>query len=63
MKLSIRGKQIVKILGNVITFICVLMIVWGILSFVDVNLHNGFGDTGPSDWNMFKILVEWRDVR
>lgn len=63
MKLSIRGRHIVKILGNVITFICVLMIVWGILSFIDVNLNNGFGGTGPSDWNVFKILVEWRNAR
>ena len=51
-------KKWLKILGNLITILCVLIIIWGIISFIDVNLHNGFGGTGPSDWNMFKILVD-----
>lgn len=63
MKLSARSRKILKWVGNVITVICVLLLIWGIISFVDVNMHNGFGGTGPSDWNMFKILVDWRNAQ
>lgn len=55
-------KKLLKILGNLITIFCVLIIIWGVISFIDVNLHNGFGGTGPSSWNMFKILVGWSNM-
>lgn len=55
-------KKIFKYFGNIVTIFCVLIIIWGIISFIDVNLHNGFGGTGPSDWNMFKILVDWSNA-
>lgn len=58
MKLNATSRKILKWVGNIITVICVLLLIWGIISFVDVNMHNGFGGTGPSDWNMFKILVD-----
>lgn len=62
MKPNAKGRIILKILGNVAISICVLVILWGLISFIDVNLHNGFGGTGPSDWNMFKILVDWSNM-
>ena len=48
-----------KILVNALTILSVLMIVWLILSFVDVNIHNNpanehFGEYAL--WNLFKIL-------
>ena len=58
MKLSVKGKKILEWVGNIIAIICVLCLFWAVVFFVDVNMHNGLGGTGPSDWNMFKILVE-----
>lgn len=63
MKLSVKGRKILKCVGNIMAVICVLLLIWGIISFVDVNMHNGFGGTGPSDWNMFKILVDWSNAQ
>lgn len=63
MKLSARSRKILKWVGNIITIICTLLFIWGIISFIDVNMHNGFGGTGPFDWNMFKILVDWSNAQ
>lgn len=63
MKLNATSRKILKWVGNIITVICVLLLIWGIISFVDLDMHNGFGGTGPSDWNMFKILVDWSNAQ
>ena len=63
MKLSVKGRKILECVGNIIAVICVLFLIWGVVSFVDVNMHNGLGGTGPSDWNMFKILVDWSNAQ
>ena len=62
MKLNAKGRIILKTLGNVVASICVLVILWGLISFIDVNVHNGFGGTGPSSWNLFKLLVDWSNI-
>lgn len=63
MKLSATSRKILEWVGNIIAVICALLLIWGIISFVDVNMYNGFGGTGPSDWNMFKILVDWSNAQ
>ena len=63
MKLNATSRKILKWVGNIITVICVLHLIWGIISLVDLDMLNGFGGTGPSDWNMFKILVDWSNAQ
>lgn len=63
MKLSVTSRKILEWVGNIIAVTGALLLIWGIISFVDVNMHNGFGGTGPSDWNMFKILIDWSDAQ
>ena len=43
MKLSATSRKILEWVGNIIAVICALLLIWGIISFVDVNMHNGFG--------------------
>lgn len=56
-KIEIIGKAI----GNLITFISVLFLLWLTISFFDVNLHNtypgGVDDMLP--WNAFKLFVAY----
>lgn len=60
--MSRGSKKILKYVGNFVSFACLLVIIWAIISFVDVNLHNGIGGTGPSNWNLFKLLVDWSNL-
>lgn len=62
MKLSATSRKILEWVGNIIAVICALLLIWGIISFVDVNVHNGFGGIGPSSWNLFKLLVDWSNT-
>lgn len=55
-------KKLLKyIKKNKISFIfnaiCILLIIWFLVSFIDVNLHNGIGDNGTQNaWNIFNLL-------
>ena len=60
---SKKTKKVLRVISNLITFVCVLFIIWGILSFIDVNMHNTLlYPSGPSDWNLFKILIDWKET-
>lgn len=51
-------KRLGKVVVNSISVISTLLILWMIISFIDVNLHNGLNGDGPQlSWNFFSLLV------
>jgi hypothetical protein len=47
-----------KKLTVIINIVFVLFLLWILISFIDVNLHNNAAETAKeiADWNFFKIL-------
>lgn len=56
-------RKLTRWIEAIIITLSILILLWGVASFIDVNIHNGFGGSGPSDWNLFKILMDLSDVR
>jgi branched-subunit amino acid permease len=50
-----RGKSLMKKLGKVFTIICITLIMWLVLSWVDINAHNST-DEDYASWNYFNIF-------
>lgn len=51
-------KRFRKLLANLICVLGTLIILWVLISFIDVNLHNGLDGEGPQlSWNFFSLLV------
>lgn len=46
---------------NLIIAICSIVLVWLLLSVVDINMHN-LSDCKYSWWNIFKLFLENRGV-
>ena len=47
-----------KILGMLFTILTIMAIMWFVLSYLDVVLHNLDECPQYQDWNIFKIMVE-----
>lgn len=48
-----------SILLNITTLISILVAIWFIVSFIDVNLHNDLTESKEkAPWNMFVMMVE-----
>ena len=47
-----------KILGMLFTILMIMAIMWFILSYLDVVLHNLDEHPQHQGWNIFKIMVE-----
>lgn len=48
-----------NVFSTLITLACVLVLVWFVASFIDVNLHNNYFSKNYGDfasWNIFTIL-------
>ena len=46
-----------KTISAVFTVLCTLLLLWIVISFVDVILHNGVNGDGPMlVWNIFQIF-------
>jgi len=52
-------EKITNTIENIIITIIVIIFLWFLISFIDVNLHN-MSDYQYADWNMFRI---WEDGR
>lgn len=56
-----KMEKMLKVVGNLFTFVNVLFLMWLVISFIDVNLHNtypgGVADMLP--WNAFTLFVEY----
>jgi len=52
-------EKIANTIENIIITIIVIIFLWFLISFIDVNLHN-MSDYQYADWNMFRI---WEDGR
>jgi uncharacterized membrane protein len=49
-----------KVISNILTIVSVAMIVWLLLSFVDVNIHNNPAAENYqqfAQWNLFKLFL------
>lgn len=47
-----------KILSMLFTILMIMAIMWFVLSYLDVILHNLDEHPRYQDWNIFKIMVE-----
>ena len=47
-----------KILGMLFTILMIMAIMWFVLSYLDVVLHNLDENPQYQGWNIFKIMVE-----
>ena len=55
-------KKNFKILDNVITTMCIALVMWIVASWVDINQHNNPMEEDYKDyakWNMFEIVVSF----
>ncbi len=50
-------EKITNTIENIIITIIVIIFLWFLISFIDVNLHN-MSDYQYADWNMFVIMEE-----
>jgi hypothetical protein len=48
-------KSTKKVLENVACGICLIVLIWGFASFIDVNAHN-MSDYQYASWNLFNIF-------
>jgi hypothetical protein len=46
-----------KIFRYIVSFLMILMVVWFVMSFVDVIIHNLNPDPVYKAWNLFSIMV------
>ena len=53
------SKNCIQVKEVVIKVITSAIFIWIVISFFDVNLHNGFNGTGPAPWNFFKLITSW----
>lgn len=53
-------EKIFNTIENIIITIIVIIFLWFLISFIDVNLHN-MSDYKYADWNMFRIWEETRE--
>lgn len=52
-----KKSRLSKLVENIIFIISIIMIVWFVLSFVDVNMNNNtWNEYNYSSWNIFAIL-------
>lgn len=52
-----KNLKIKKIAIHVLLWVIVLApLMWLLLSFIDVNMHNSLGDCVYKSWNLFEIL-------
>ena len=49
-----------KKIEKIFIIICILFLLWILISFIDVNLHNNATETAKeiADWNFFKFLCK-----
>ena len=51
-------KEVKDRISLVLGLISFLFIVWLLISFVDVNLHNGINNSVKSAWNFFVLIKQ-----
>lgn len=54
-----RKKKIGNTIGRVLDIISITMILWVMISFIDVNMHNLSANPEYSNWNIIIILINW----
>ena len=46
-----------KFMSNVAVFIIILFILWAVISWVDISIHNLSEGYTYSDFNLFKLII------
>ena len=54
-------KKTTTILENILTLVAILFVLWGIVSFIEVNCHNREADYEYNKYNMFTIVTSIGD--
>ena len=58
MRKEVKIMSVKKILGMLFTILMIMVIMWFVLSYLDVVLNNLDEHPQYQDWNIFKIMVE-----
>lgn len=48
-------KSTKKIIENITYGVCLIILIWGVASFIDVNAHN-MTDQQYASWNLFNVF-------
>ena len=62
MTLKILGKRVKKLVESVTLMVGIVLAIWFMASFVNINKHNtdldGLGHTRIAEWNIFTMWID-----
>lgn len=53
---AVKMKKAFTVISISISIIGYMLLIWAIVSFIDVNLHNSTVEKDCANWNFFKII-------